>query len=823
MLAVGFAPFWLGGARPEPQAVLGVLLGLGLLLLWRELGEPRHALEPKWLKWLLALVVLLPLLPLPGAIIQLITPERARLAAAFPTEAGGVTGVLPLVLSLDRAIQRVWEIALMLAVFTAARAGSRQPFVWQAYPLVLAAAVIFQGAADIYFRATGSTHLLGIWEVSWGKSAGTFVNRNHFANWVFVATLLLSGLLLKYFAPLRGSRLHSGAPPEPARLPAMLLASLAILFGMAVAFGSGSRGGALAFGAGAVVFMILLRIRSQSRTRMMLVGVAAALLVVVLVVSGGFLMERLENLGLDIVGRYPKVAIWKQSLLLALKFPLFGVGAGNFVTAFNFYKPFAGDQTVFHAENDYVQSVLEFGWFGALLLLAAGCVAARQLLAFLRFGRMAEPELTLGAAAAVLAFAVHATGEFVGQITSTSLLAASMLGLIAGQRDLWRETREPAGPPSFRGWKVAVAGFLLIALGSFQLASVLAFRRALALPPGLAQKTAAVSSLSFWPFTPGRKVAIARAVTSTPTEQSAERARNLQTAREILVSGIRWNPLEWDLRLERALLDSVAEMPPARLRDEVKTAVALNPLQPRMAFLFASQLLTSDPDFALNLLRKAKTKRPEELEEALKLAWQIRRDTSVLWELTPDSPEGLTILAEFGLSKGLKGLSIQAAELLEAREERARVAELYLKLGQPEKVLRLFDETNSRGEQHLILARALLKLELYPRCLNAAEASWRSSAAGIKLAAPPAKVDPKPPIESGGTNAVTASLARAQAEWYFGRPAADRDWIELSKLAVQFPSDPRILYIRYQTALDRLDFRSAAFIGVDLAELLHRR
>src|SRR5437868_14836839 len=87
-LALITAPLLFGGVKQESQAILGILLSLGLILTSNV--RPATPVFPRWVKIAMVTFVFLQLVPLPFGVVRLLSPERARLAEEFP-----IDGMIP--------------------------------------------------------------------------------------------------------------------------------------------------------------------------------------------------------------------------------------------------------------------------------------------------------------------------------------------------------------------------------------------------------------------------------------------------------------------------------------------------------------------------------------------------------------------------------------------------------------------------------------------------------------------------------------------------------------------------------------------------------
>jgi O-antigen ligase len=824
LLGLALAPLLFGSVTAEGQAAVGILFAFSLLLCSGQMGGASER-GTAWRWGLLAFVLVLPLVPLPIGFVQTLDPQRAALAREFPVEAGEAPAWLVLTVSPARTMQRVWEIGLVIAAFCLARHGCRQPGFTRQLALVLAATLFLLAASDVWYRLDGRRSILGLWQVSWGKGAGTFANRNLFADWIVVGSVFCAGWLIRSFAPLRSAR--RGAMPAKssgARWEALFV-SLAIVFALGMAVLSGSRGGVVALGAGAVAGVALLARRSQRRRRWLALGLVAMAVFAVLVTLGEPLLQRMAAMKTDLLDRYPKLTIWQQSLSIVLKFPVFGAGWGSFNTIFNHAKTSGADYTVLHAENDYVQLLVEGGLLGALV---CGGLLLRLLwrgAAFAWRERMEEPELVMSTLAALGAFAVHASFDFVGQIVSNSVLAAALLGFLTGSRV---EPERPAvAPPPGRG-RVALnlaAALALLTVALLQGAAFWQWHQGTRATNPAAQVEACRASLRLWPWATKRHVALVRAQAATFADLTRDRAvAPAQAAWAELNASLRRDPLNWELRLERAWLDLAFSTNAARARDEAWEVCRLMPLQPQVPLRFARQFIESDPDFTRHLLHSIRLEDARHLPLVFDVSWRLYHQAADLWNLTPDTPEGLLALGDFALEEKLLPLAAQAYQRIGPRFAPEKVAEKLLLAGRADLALAALPNPPATPSARIIAARAHLAQGQFGDAIRLAESTWRASPVEREIATPvaaPGTLEGQLGQWRGQPHNLL--YARRVAEKVLLLPANERDLPLLRQLAVRFPGELRLRWILFDSERARGETEAAARAAIELAALTVRR
>jgi len=404
----------------------------------------------------------------------------------------------------------------------------------------------------VWARARYGPLLFGRFEVPTVSPFGPFVNKNHFAGWGAMAALLTAGLALGLAAE---GRRRAGDWTSGRRAGGVVLALVsAVAIALAVV-ASQSRGGAAALAAGSLALVARALARSSSAARRTLVPgllVAAALLVVPVALAPPAAQERLGSLA----GADFRLATWRDTLRLAATSPVVGHGLGAFHDAFPPMKRANGTLRVEHAENEFLETLAETGalglglaLFGFFVLLRASGVAGETA----RLGR----GVASGAAAALVALAVHGALDFDLRIPADAALAALAAAAAA-----------------------AGAGVRLAPLGRFACA---------VLATGAAALLAGALLLPAPLATPARDEA-RRAAAST---NDAVRALRLARAEALLVQSLRARPADAESWLFLAWVRAARGDPSAA--GLARHAAALDPARPDLSG-FAARLASGPAD-----------------------------------------------------------------------------------------------------------------------------------------------------------------------------------------------------------------------------------
>lgn len=814
------APLLHGAVNPELLAVVSALFGGSLLLLCFSLGGSERRLMPAALGYLLVLLLCLPLIPLPAAVMVWLSPERWSLEQRFPIETPRAW--LAWTVSPADTVQRLWELGCLGAVFVLARGAGRDRRATRSLAWAVLIGVLLTAVADLVFRAQGRRWPAGFWENTWGQGAGTFANRNHFAGWLYVGTLFLLGWWLRAVSPLHRARTGEVVQPAGRRESAVLIAAI-MLLAVVMAVLSASRAALGAFAVGLMIWGALLWRRSHQR-RLPLAFLAGLLVTVGLVtIVGEPLLDRLAQTKADLGGSYPKLQIWRQAWALFGRFALCGVGPGGFLKAFGPYKTAGGSTTVYHAENDWLQAWVEHGWVGGLLgCLAVFCVL-KALAAFVVRERCDEPELAFGAAAALGAFAVHACFEFVFQIPANAILAAALLGWVVGLRDRNEVTTAP--PPPGRGRILAnlAGGLMLLAAALAQTWAwqhwVEANRRGEF--RSTAERVAQVEqSLQAWPWAPSRHLGLARLLMQTHAAAPPEtRAALGERIRAGLNQALRLDPLHWELRLERAWLDLALDPSAARTHRTVLEAIRVNPRQRQIPLQFAEVVAARDPGWAREILQGVDATDPATRSRLLNVAIQLPESMELCLALAAGQVSALQALAELALERRRPELAAAAAEQLHGKVAMEEEADIYMRAGQPLRVLELLPEASSSPRARCLLGRAHLRLGRPAEAMRLAESVWQASArrAEVERAVMPRQTLAElrlAHLSRPQDVQVVRELAERLAD------ASPPDIAALRDLAGRFPQECHVRWLVFQAEKIAQQQRAAATTALELAESL---
>lgn len=283
---------------------------------------------------------------------------------------------------------------------------------------------------------------------------GGFTNRNHFAAFLYIGIFAGIALVLRLPADTGTGR----AGRWRMLLDQRLVWRLAIMVMVLALIATRSRGGNAAFVLGllaGLAWLLLVERRRQPagnanrkplqwRFVALVIGSVLTLDAVLVgsVVGLDKLQQRIADTSLESEQRgvVNEVLFGHPELFTAG-----GHGAASFVAAFEPVKP-ANLQAIYdQAHNDYLQVLVERGWIGGLLFIAA--LTTALWLALGPASAQQDAALRFALVAATTALLLHASVEFVTQIPALWLAWLTLLaGTLAGKR----RRRKPSGQGRYR-------------------------------------------------------------------------------------------------------------------------------------------------------------------------------------------------------------------------------------------------------------------------------------------------------------------------------------------------------------------------------------
>ena len=440
--ALFYAPWWYGATTSTGIQTTNWIL-LATLVLWiLELLISRRRPQCPWLLGLLASVLICVggwmafnarsmydsefslFVPLRNFAPSFTGSVDYAISAAWIFRAALLLGTMLFVSDLsqsNRWLLRLWYVIGLAGGSIAflgllQKATGAQMIFWQPPPPPEFGVTTF--FATYFYHGNAGAFLNLVWPLSAGLVIREFISRSHpgmRALWIIVFILTIAGVLA-----------------NTSRMAQLVALVLLVMIG-------------LHFGP------VLLRKLSGAQKSVAIGGALAIVLALIAVAQATHLeqpLNRWQSLG----ERIPDDARWQASRMALRALPdagLLGFGPGTFRVVFPAYKvgsgnPVPGTWRFLH--EDYLQTVLEWGWLGsslwALLFFGGIAVAIRNYKTYARREwtprrRMLQPL----ALVALLGVALHALVDFPLQIESIQLYVATYLGICWGSC-LWHQRSE---------------------------------------------------------------------------------------------------------------------------------------------------------------------------------------------------------------------------------------------------------------------------------------------------------------------------------------------------------------------------------------------
>ncbi len=435
VLAAVVAGAWAFGAVHEQVYVplLGVAYVAGLVSWARGHWARAHGHDVAKVpgaRGLLALLLLalLQLVPLPPGLLRFVSPgsfEHYDFVALGPLESWQPISVSP----ADTARALVFLGAMSLLYGLAFRDFTTTGWRRTVTAVLVASATLMSVEAMIQAQSKDPTRILGIFKPRWDWGVfGPYVNKNHFAGYLVLAFPLALAWAREAFHELRGEwdrrRVGWVALGEPVGARMIGRAALVLVLAAGLLF-SRSRGGLLAAAFATLAVPLLLRRRTLAMASAVALGLATFLL------FGFDALQHTTGRGVD----YTRFGLWRDALRMLPDFPVFGSGLNTFGVIYMGYRTLFAIGWFGEAHNDYLQSLLELGVLGFVVVAGLTALLLRIATRQAQYGTIA-----VGLLGTALASCVHALVDFNWQIPANAATFALLAGM-AVQEPPRRESR----------------------------------------------------------------------------------------------------------------------------------------------------------------------------------------------------------------------------------------------------------------------------------------------------------------------------------------------------------------------------------------------
>lgn len=447
-LSIIAAPLFMGGRGPIGRCVFVGLVCAAAIAWFTRSCFLRQA---KWrwsgVEWLILLggtLIVLQLIPLPPSLLQKVSPAIGQLLPLWQGDSstpgtlgtwstisltpedtrGGLATYLAYALLFLVLVQRLETIADVETLMKC-----------------LAVAAVLMAAVGMLQLMFGNGKFLWIYEHprrdTFVKVNGTFQNQNHFAHFLALGLGPLLWWLQRIWCVSLPKAAFTGSRRSAGRHDMMVRNGLALALAVVVVASllSYSRGGVLAVGVVIGLTVAIYYWKSLLGTRS-LIGLAAfgGLIALTLAIYGhDLLAAKLSSLLSGSVEEMSqsRMDLWRADIKAIRLFPILGTGVGSHRDVYPLFmdKHYSGVFT--HAENGYIQLLLETGSCGLILGLTAFAIVLRWCSSLLlsrstdlRFASLAGPVLAAGVASLF-----HAWGDFAWYIPACMTLTLALAAI----------------------------------------------------------------------------------------------------------------------------------------------------------------------------------------------------------------------------------------------------------------------------------------------------------------------------------------------------------------------------------------------------------
>jgi O-antigen ligase len=446
-LTFGFA-----GVYPliwQPFVLAAVVVGVFGMLYGHALSPGVRIVGFAWIAIVATIVI--QVVPLSSSWLDLVSPNARRLIAARSIEAATL-GVNRHPISIEPQLTiKALVFAVSFGVFGLgfARIVNRASLFLIARWILIVGSLL--AVTGILQRAWPHAPLYGFWVPYAGLSNafGPFVNRNHFAGWMIMATGLGLGFLQALYKEVPQSALSNWrnriiwtASESGSRI---ILTSLAITLMSISTMWTLSRSGILALSFVYVLFVLAVS-RDRSANTRRRVNASLLALSILCIAIGWRGAEVLSNRFAMSESLISRLQAWDYTLRVIEDFPVLGTGVNTFTIATMFYQTNLTESHFAESHNDYLQVISDGGTVMGLIVLVT--IVMLALAVRRRIGDTSDAQLNwlqTGAALGLMGIALQETVDFSLQKPANAMLFTIVL--LTGLYDPSAVVRTSASKP----------------------------------------------------------------------------------------------------------------------------------------------------------------------------------------------------------------------------------------------------------------------------------------------------------------------------------------------------------------------------------------
>ncbi len=347
----------------------------------------------------------------------LIAVVLGAFSICMPTNALGPSSLLPQTVSVARTREAIAQfIIVILALWCGATIFRGREGLRRAASGLLGVAGFLTVMALVQ-RAGGNLMLLGVRSYTWGNPFGPILNYNH------AADILLLAIPIAIARSIEPPNTKLDATEYWARRLVLACGVLFLLSGLMI---SSSRGAAVFLALALGIWAL-----SWARGLQRWILVFGAVLLPILVLYRNAVFNPARATFLD-DSTSIRIAMWRGGLALLRDQPLFGVGPGGVLTAFEPYRPSWIKFIIDRVHSEPLEIFLEYGLIGGGLVFIS---LFRTIASSYSGWQRAEPstrEIVLPFVVGIAAVAAHQLVEFSLRIPAVSFLLAVSCGVVWG-------------------------------------------------------------------------------------------------------------------------------------------------------------------------------------------------------------------------------------------------------------------------------------------------------------------------------------------------------------------------------------------------------
>ena len=416
--------------------LFGAAALIGAIGLLRRSPTPRVR-RVGWALLAVCVAIALQLAPAPRDLLAALSPRAPGLLGAFSlTFAGDAAAWVPLTLnpaSTRIALLAAGALALFLIGISGHLTGHRLRNVPRALAIFAVPLALFGILSREYL--VNSNLIYGFWrpQQGGGDMFGPFVNRNHFAGWMLMATCLLVGALFGQIERTLRSHAHKSGRQRrfdwlsSAEANGIVLMTASVFVMVISLFWTLSRSAITGFAVASVAFAWLAFRREKLGAPRRAAGLAAIAAVALTDVAWRGPARLLQNFQDDrnLLSRFDA---WRDGWQVVVNFPLTGTGLNTYSDAMLFFQTRNREFHLAQAHNDYLQLLAEGGLLVAVPAVVALGLFARAVQRNLRLARDEARGywIRVGATVGLLAVGVQEVFEFSLQMPANALLFCTL-------------------------------------------------------------------------------------------------------------------------------------------------------------------------------------------------------------------------------------------------------------------------------------------------------------------------------------------------------------------------------------------------------------